>query len=85
MEQNRLFHPVPFWILRPEAIQYLSLNPKIFNVGIPNPKSKLFCQQLENYGAIRLILFHSIPGYKELPTHVPKLAIFFSLRNTFFP
>ena len=41
MEQNGLFHPVLFWILRLEAIQYLSLNPKNFNLGIPNPKLKL--------------------------------------------
>ena len=39
MEQNGPFHIVLFWILRPEAILYLSLNPKNFYLGIPDPKS----------------------------------------------
>ena len=43
MERNRVFRPVLFRIFRPEAIQSLSLNPKNFDLGIPNPKSKLFC------------------------------------------
>ena len=43
MEQNRLFCPVLFRILHPEAIQSLSLNPKNFNLVIPNPESELFC------------------------------------------
>ena len=41
MEQNGLFHPVLFQILRPKAIYHLSLNSKIFDLGIPNPKLKL--------------------------------------------
>ena len=40
---NGLFHPILLQILCPEAIQYLSLNPKNFDLGIPNPKSNLFC------------------------------------------
>ena len=36
------FRPVFFRILCPEAIQQLSLNPENFDLGIPNPKSKLF-------------------------------------------
>ena len=42
-ERNGLFHPVFFRILHPEAIQYLSLNPKNFDLGIRNSKLKLFC------------------------------------------
>ena len=42
--RNGTDYSIPFFfrILRPEAIQYLSLNPKTFDFGIPNPKSKLF-------------------------------------------
>ena len=42
MERNGLFHSVLLWILCPEAIQSLSPNPKNFDLGIPNPKLKLF-------------------------------------------
>ena len=42
MERNGLFRHVFFRILHPEAIQCLSLNPKNFDLGIPNPKTKLF-------------------------------------------
>ena len=42
IEWNGLFHSVLFWILCPEAIQSPFLNPKNFNLGVPNPKSKLF-------------------------------------------
>ena len=42
MEQDELFHSVLFCIVRPEAGLYLSLNPKSFDLGIPNPKLKLF-------------------------------------------
>ena len=41
MERN--FHSILFQVLCPEAIQSLSVNLKNFNLGIPNPKSKLFC------------------------------------------
>ena len=34
---------VLFQILHREAIQHLSLNPKNSNLGIPDPKWKLFC------------------------------------------
>ena len=54
--RNGLFHSVLFWILDPEAIRYPSLNPKNFDLGIPNPKSKFFHKQTENYRA-----FYSIP------------------------
>ena len=43
MERNGLFHSILLRILCPEAIQSLSLNPKNFNLGIPDPKLKLFC------------------------------------------
>ena len=43
VEQNGLFHPVLFRVLCPEAIYYLSLNPKNLDLGIPNSNSKLFC------------------------------------------
>ena len=36
MEQKGQFHSVVFRILRPEAIDYISLNPKNFDLGIPN-------------------------------------------------
>ena len=52
MEQNGPFHSVLFWILYPEAILYLSLDPKFFDLGIPNPKSKLFAnnkKSMENF------------------------------------
>ena len=39
--RNGLFHSILFWILHPETIQYLSLDPQKFDLGIPNPKSKL--------------------------------------------
>ena len=42
MELNGLFRSVLFRILRIEAILYLSLDPKNFNLGIPNAKLKLF-------------------------------------------
>ena len=42
LEWNGLFYFVLFRILLPEAILYLSLDPKHFDLGIPNPKSKLF-------------------------------------------
>ena len=43
MEWNGLFRPVLFRIFHPKAIQYVSLNPKNFDLGVPNPKSKLSC------------------------------------------
>ena len=43
MERNGLFHSGLFRILHHEAILYLSLNPKNFDLGIPNSKLKLFC------------------------------------------
>ena len=42
MKRKRVFHSVLFQILLPEAILYLSLNPKISDLGVPNPNSKLF-------------------------------------------
>ena len=39
MERNGLFRSVLFRTLRLEAIQYLALNPKNFDFGIPDPKS----------------------------------------------
>ena len=47
MKRNELFHSVLFWILRPESILYLFLDPKNFDLGIPNPKSKLFVKKLQ--------------------------------------
>ena len=41
-ERNGLFHPVLFWIICPEAIQYPSIHTKNFNLGIRNPKSNIF-------------------------------------------
>ena len=57
--RNGLFHPVLFRILRLEAIQYLSLNPKNLNFGIPNPKSKLFVNNRKF--TERSVPFRSIP------------------------
>ena len=40
--RNGLFHSVLLRILYPEAILYLSLDPKTIDLGIPNPKLELF-------------------------------------------
>ena len=42
-EQNGLFHSILFWPVHTGSIQYFSLNPKKFNLGIPNPQLNLFC------------------------------------------
>ena len=60
MERNGLFHSVVFQILRHEAVLYLSPNPKNFDLGIPDPKSKLFANNQnikERYILSRSILF----------------------------
>ena len=43
---NEIKQTIPFHsfrILYPEAILYLSPNPKNFDLDIPNPKLKIFC------------------------------------------
>ena len=65
MELNRLFHPVLFQILRYEAIQSLSLNPKNFDLGIPNSKSKLFVNNQKIIDCS--VLSHSVPDFSNHP------------------
>ena len=72
MEQNELFRPVFFWILHPEAIQSLSLNPKNFGLGIPNPKLKLFVNNRNI--TERSAPFHSIP-FRVLATALSDTVI----------
>ena len=62
MERNRLFYPILFQILRPEAIQYHSLNPKNFDFGIPNPKSRVFV----NNRKLRSVPSRSVP-FRSVP------------------
>ena len=59
MEPNGLFLSVLFRILRLEAILNLSLNPKNFDLGTPNPKSKLFVNNRKI--TERSVPSHSIP------------------------
>ena len=58
-EQNRLFHFIFYQIVHPKAIQYMSLNPKNFNLGIPNPKFKHFAnnRKIKEH----FVLFSAIP------------------------
>ena len=56
MEQNKQFHCILFQILIPEATLYLSLDPKNFDLGIPDPKPKPFANIT---GKLWTVLFHS--------------------------
>ena len=49
-EWNGLFPSVLFWIIQLEAILHLLLDSKNFDLGIPDPKSKLVNIKPKNYG-----------------------------------
>ena len=68
-ERNGPFHFVLFQILHLEAIQYLSLNPKNFDLGIPNPKSELFLITRK----LQSVLSRSVP-FCPVPFHFSRTA-----------
>ena len=53
---NELFYSVLFQILHTGTIQYPSLEPRMCDLGIPNPKPKLLLIT-GNYGAFCSVLF----------------------------
>ena len=58
MEWNGKVNSFPlFSVSFPEAILYRALDPKILNLGIPNPKSKHSLREPDNIEALRVIPF----------------------------